>query len=585
MKKHAFSIAFALGLLVLLWVALQVARSHPLVLVMTLLIGGVYLTGARELQRFSQNTQQLAQCLANAPTQAQALEDWLPSLPAGLQHLVRQRIEGMRLPLPGPVLTPYLIGLLVMLGMLGTFLGMVVTLNGAVFALEGSTSVQGMRAALSEPVRGLGLAFGTSVAGVASSAMLGLMSSLARRQRGMAAQRLDQLCATVWQGYSHTARQQATLQQLLQNTQVLPQLAQLLEGLTAGLQQHSQQLGTQLLAGQAHFHAQTREVRDELARSVDQSLRHSLTQSAQIARDTLLPVVQATLQELALQSGTLQQQLQDSFTQRSQSLLEALREEWRQGQEWQEQLAQQRLQEWRQTLERSAAELQSQWQKAASQTLTDIEQLLQGQQEQARARATAEARWQAQQGEHNQALAALVQQQTQALREQEVLQAQATAERLRLEQVQMAGHRQLLAELETLLESLEQTSQVQRQAAQTLVNQSTQALQQATQEVQQHALQAAQPLAELVAQITASTVDLASLGDAFAFALRSFSETQNKLADGLQRIETGIDRSLARSDEQLAYYVAQARELIDLSVDSHREVLDALQQKHHEGVA
>ena len=49
-----------------------------------------------------------------------------------LQNPVRLRIEGERIGLPGPALTPYLVGLLVMLGMLGTFLGMVVTLNGAV---------------------------------------------------------------------------------------------------------------------------------------------------------------------------------------------------------------------------------------------------------------------------------------------------------------------------------------------------------------------------------------------------------------------------------------------------------------------
>jgi hypothetical protein len=65
-----------------------------------------------------------------------------------------------------------------MLGMLGTFLGMVVTLKGAVFALEGTSDLAAIRAAFATPIKGLGLAFGTSVAGVASSAMLGLMAAL-----------------------------------------------------------------------------------------------------------------------------------------------------------------------------------------------------------------------------------------------------------------------------------------------------------------------------------------------------------------------------------------------------------------------
>ena len=75
----------------------------------------------------------------------------MQQVPGALRNTVRQRIEGERAALPGPALTPYLVGLLVMLGMLGTFLGMVVTFKGAVFALEGSTDLQAIRAALAAP--------------------------------------------------------------------------------------------------------------------------------------------------------------------------------------------------------------------------------------------------------------------------------------------------------------------------------------------------------------------------------------------------------------------------------------------------
>ena len=37
-------------------------------------------------------------------------------------------------------------------------------------------------------------------------------------------------------------------------------------------------------------------------------------------------------------------------------------------------------------------------------------------------------------------------------------------------------------------------------------------------------------------------------------------------------------QNMARSDEQLAYYVAQAREIIDLSIMSQRQIVDDLQQ-------
>jgi hypothetical protein len=45
----------------------------------------------------------------------------------------------------------------------------------------------------------------------------------------------------------------------------------------------------------------------------------------------------------------------------------------------------------------------------------------------------------------------------------------------------------------------------------------------------------------------------------------------------LQRIEAALGQVLARSDEQLAYYVAQAREIIDLSLLSQKQIVDDLQ--------
>jgi len=210
MKKLAFPIAFALGALAVVWVAAAVASSHALVLVMTGLIGAVYLYGTLELRRYRTTTSALERAIQEAPTPMQPLDDWLARVPAALQNAVRQRIEGERSALPGPAFTPYLVGLLVMLGMLGTFLGMVVTLNGAVFALEGTSSVQGMRAAFSEPIKGLGLAFGTSVAGVATSAMLGLMSSLSRRERALTGQKLDALIGAGLRQFSLAHQRQET---------------------------------------------------------------------------------------------------------------------------------------------------------------------------------------------------------------------------------------------------------------------------------------------------------------------------------------------------------------------------------------
>ena len=86
-------------------------------------------------------------------------------------------------------------------------------------------------------------------------------------------------------------------------------------------------------------------------------------------------------------------------------------------------------------------------------------------------------------------------------------------------------------------------------------------------------------LGDIAAHVTASAVDVASLGEAFGMAVGTFSETNEKLMAHLQRIEQAIDKSMTRSDEQLAYYVAQAREIIDLSIGSQKDVLEALQQR------
>jgi hypothetical protein len=71
---------------------------------------------------------------------------------------------------------------------------------------------------------------------------------------------------------------------------------------------------------------------------------------------------------------------------------------------------------------------------------------------------------------------------------------------------------------------------------------------------------------------------VASLGEAFGAAVQLFGESNDKLVVHLQRIEAALDKSLARSDEQLAYYVAQAREVIDLSMMSQKQIVEDLQQ-------
>ena len=118
MNKSVMPAVFAVGLAAVGWVGWGFVGTSPLALIMTAVIGGVYVLGAYELRQFRAATLSLASALADNAAETAPLTDlngWLGRLVPALRHPVRQRIEGERVALPGPALTPYLVGLLVML--------------------------------------------------------------------------------------------------------------------------------------------------------------------------------------------------------------------------------------------------------------------------------------------------------------------------------------------------------------------------------------------------------------------------------------------------------------------------------------
>ena len=151
-----------------------------------------------------------------------------------LRNTVRLRVEGERVALPGPSLTPYLVGLLVLLGMLGTLLGMVATLRGTGAALDSATDLHAIHASLAAPIKGLGFAFGTSIAGVATSAMLGLMSALCRSERLDAAQTLDDHIATTLRTYSQTWQREESFRLMQRQADAMPALIDRMQTMMSG---------------------------------------------------------------------------------------------------------------------------------------------------------------------------------------------------------------------------------------------------------------------------------------------------------------------------------------------------------------
>ena len=709
MNRNVFTGAFILGAIAVIWVAVGFAGSNHLALLITAVIGAVYGFGALELRRFREVTAALVTALRSIPANLVHLETWLHGIDPSVQNQVRQRIEGERVGLPGPVLTPYLVGLLVMLGMLGTFLGMVVTLKGAVFALEGTTDLQAIRSAFAEPIRGLGLSFGTSVAGVAASAMLGLMSAISRRERLMAAQLLDSKVATDLRCFSLNYQRQESFRALQDQSKALPAVVEQLQQMMTRMEGMSQQLNDRLLGNQEEFHKEVRVVYRELAQAVDQSLRTSLAQSAQAASESIRPVVVAAMSGLSEESrlvharmvASTQEQLDrlgaglsvtaSSVTQawsanlaeqertsaamiaalqqsmnawaqdlesRSIGILEALKETSSRQQADQSAQEQQRLEVWTQSLDGVATSLKQGWQQigtdslvqqqrasqvwvataqelatgtkvAASQTLDEVARLMTSFEDLVRTRIDSEATWSTQQNERMELLVATLRTELSALRDDEAARGKAAVDRLGDLQADVRIHlttlgtaleepiaqlintaseapraaaevigklrqevsnsaardnelleerSRILGTLNTLLEAINHASVEQRAVIDALVASSAVTLNNASTQFVDKVQAEAAKLEDIAASVTSSAVEVSTLGDTFGFSVRSFNEANERLIGNLQRIEAALGKSMARSDEQLAYYVAQAREIIDLSIMSQKGFVDQIAQ-------
>ena len=577
--------AFAVGAIAVGWVGIGFAGTHPLALTMTALIAAFYAMGGLELRRFQQATSTLSAALAALPEKLPDLGDWLATLPPSLRNPVRLRLAGERVGLPGPAMTPYLVGLLVLLGMLGTFLGMVVTLNGAVKALESTTDLQAIRNALAAPVKGLGLAFGTSVAGVAASAMLGLVSALCRRERQHAAQQLDTAIATRLRAFSRAHQRQASFEAQQAQAEALPAMVGQLQALVLQMERQHQASSAQLLAGQTGFHQQAQAVYLALAASVDQSLKASLAESARIAGAAVQPVVDATMAGMARATTALHARLADA-AQQSLVAFEAGFEQ--RATALQANLAarddQQRAALTR-SLEATAVSLQQAWQQAGAASLARQEQICATLDHTAR-NITAQAELHARNtlaeitGLMHTAAAA-----PQAAAEVIHLMRDKLSDSLARDNTLLDERQRILGALNALLDSATQAAAAQHGAIDGLVSASAAVLGQAGTQFAAAIDAQASRLTAASTQLTGSAVEVASLGEAFGLAVQRFGESNEQLVAQLQRIEAALGKSTVRSDEQLAYYVAQARELIDLSLLSQKQIVDDVQRLAHRPAA
>ena len=663
MNRSVSVAAFLVGLAVVVWVGVGYVGLSPLALGMTALIGAVYLTGALELLRFDRATSALQHALDTIPAELPDPVAWLRGLPASLQNAVRLRLEGERVGMPGPAVTPYLVGLLVLLGMLGTFLGMVMTLNGAVIALETTTDLQTIRSSLAAPVKGLGVAFGTSVAGVAASAMLGLMAALCRRARLQAAQVLDSRIARELRGFSLAQQRQQAFQAVQEQARTLPVLVETLQAMMAQMERQHRELHERMVTEQQRFHDEARDSYAALAASVDVSLKSSLSESARIAGQTIQPLVADTMAGIARETSALQQcvadgvQAQlDGVSQRLDTAVTTVADTWSRALASQERgneavttQLQGALQAFSETfaqrsgalvdqvgasasalqaelaagdatrhaaqsaaLDAMAAALRSAWQQMGEQVGSQQQAIVDRLEEAAQGLATAaheqasrtiEAIGSRQQAivegldETARGLAAATQAQARQTIEQVTVLMQTAAEAPRAAAEVIGALRQelsasvardnaalderthIMETLRGLLDAINHASTEQREAIDALVASSASALERASAGFVARIESESTRLADTAGEVAGGAVEVASLAEGFGLAVQLFTESNAKLMASLERIEGALEKTMTRSDEQLAYYVAQARELIDLSLMSQQRIVDDLQQR------
>lgn len=618
LNRLFFAVAFALGLLSIAWVGAGFVGSSGFALAMTALIGGVYLLGAQEIRRYRQTTASLAEALTQVPQPLATLGDWLVRVPPALQNAVRQRIEGERGALPGLALTPYLIGLLVMLGMLGTFLGMVVTFKGVVFTLEGSADLQAIRSALAAPIKGLGLAFGTSVVGVATSAMLGLMSALSRRERTDVARQLEALTATVFRPFSLAHQRQATFDALQQQAGAMPAVVNQLQALMDQIERRSQQLDEQLLTRQTQFHREASEAYSGLASSVERSLKESLSASARVAGESLKPVVENAMSAIAQESTRLHERVNAAVQTQMTGLITSVQDTVSRSHAEQTAANQQQHAAWTQALHTMASTLQGEWRQLGAQTLAQQQAVAQTleqtatlwRQELASLRSEEAARGEAsvqrigelqsslneQVATHLVTLGTALEAPMARLLESAAEAPRAAAEvitQLRQDMSQLTERDNtalqeraaLMHNIDALLQTVQQATGEQRAAIESLVSSAGAVLDQVGRQFAETVGAQAVRAEDVAAQVNGSAIELASLGEAFGHGVQLFATTNEKLIENLQRIEGAVTQSIARSDEQLAYYVAQAREVIDLSISSQQGIVEDLRRLHGQAAA
>ena len=136
----------------------------------------------------------------------------------------------------------------------------------------------------------------------------------------------------------------------------------------------------------------------------------------------------------------------------------------------------------------------------------------------------------------------------------------------------------VMAELNQLLGSIGESSVKQQASIHTLVESSTKIMQDVSENFANNINSEVFKINDVADQLETATADMSAMAESFSVGVQLFSDSNQGMLDNLARVEESLDASSARNDEQLAYYVAQAREIIDHSMMSQKGILEELKQ-------
>jgi hypothetical protein len=283
--------------------ALAYRGVDPLALGVVLLIGVGLAAGVLEGVLRAGRAERLlreARALPD-PATAEAIERASPPL----RNFLHARIAGAPALVTTAPFTPYLLGMLVMIGLLGTFLGLFETLRGAREALSASGDVAALRAGLAAPMTGLSRAFGTSAAGVSASAMLGLGAVFVRRAEGRLAAVLGHYATTTLAPLTVAGRQLAALTALAKHGEALPAAAValteatvLIERLTASLSAAQERSHAALAHAQREAGAEAASAIRSTAGEIRADLDRGIARAAEAVQAVAEPLLAQTVAKL-----------------------------------------------------------------------------------------------------------------------------------------------------------------------------------------------------------------------------------------------------------------------------------------------